>query len=108
MAYYLLELAYTHESWTTLISHPQNRPEAVHDALEKLGGRIDSAWLALGDYDMVAVIEMPDNLLMAALSYAVSASGVARRLRVTPLLTWEEGMEAMRQGRLSGYRPPSG
>ena len=58
MPYYLVQSAYTPEAWATLIKNPQDRNEAVRPAIERLGGRLHSAWFAFGEYDVVAIVEM--------------------------------------------------
>jgi hypothetical protein len=37
---------------------------------------------------------------------AVTAGGAVRNYKTTPLMTWEEGIEAMQVASGSGYRPP--
>jgi len=106
MAYYLLQAAYTPEAWAALVKNPQNRVEAVRPAVEKLGGSIESAWLAFGEYDAVVIFQMPDNVSAAALSMAISAGGSCKAIQTTPLMTIEEGIEAMRKAGGAGYRPP--
>ncbi len=63
---------------------------------------------AFGDYDVIALVEAPDNVSVAALSLAVTASGALTAIKTTPLMTVEEGMAAMRKGATAspGYRPP--
>jgi len=71
-----------------------------------LGGRIESAYYAFGEYDVVGIMEMPDNVSAAALSLAASAGGAMKAIKTIPLMTIEEGIEAMRKAAGSGYRPP--
>jgi uncharacterized protein with GYD domain len=52
MPHYLQQIAYSIEGWKTLVKKPQNRIEAVRPAIEKLGGKIESAWFTFEDYDM--------------------------------------------------------
>lgn len=106
MAYYLLQVAYTPEAWAALVSNPQNRMEAVRPVVERLGGRMEGAWLSFGDYDLVAICQMPDNVTAAAFSIAAAAGGALRAIKTTPLMTSEEGVEAMRRAAGAGYRPP--
>ena len=108
MASYMVQVAYTPEAWGTLLKNPQNRMEAVRPAIEKLGGRIEGVWLSFGEYDTVLIAQMPDNVSAAAFSMAVSAGGAVKALKTTPLMTAEEGQEAMRKASSSGYRPPAG
>jgi uncharacterized protein with GYD domain len=105
MPNYLLQATYTSEAWEALVKNPQNRFEAVRPPIEKLGGRIHQGWLAFGDYDIVAVLEMPDNVNAAAVAIAFAAGGALKNVKTTPLLTTEEGVEAMRKAATCGYRP---
>jgi uncharacterized protein with GYD domain len=106
MAHYLIEVAYTGEAWAAQVSNPQNRIEAIRPVIERLGGRIENAYYAFGDYDVVGIIEMPDNVSAAAFSLAASAGGAVKAIKTMPLMTIEEGIEAMRKAAGAGYRPP--
>jgi uncharacterized protein with GYD domain len=61
-------------------------------------------WLAFGEYDIVGMAEMPKNTDAAAFAMAVAADGAVKTIKTTPLLSREEGMEAMRKAQ--GYRRP--
>ncbi len=106
MARYLFQAAYTPEAWAAQINNPQNRVEAIRPVIERLGGRLESAYYAFGDYDVIFIVEVPDNVSAAALSLAVNAGGALKAVRTTPLMTIEEGMEALRKAGGAGYRPP--
>ena len=106
MARYLFQLAYTPESWAAQLKNPQNRIEAVTPIVEGLGGRIESSYFAFGDYDLIGVLELPDNVSATAFAMAVIAGGAVKTYKTTPLMTIEEGLQAMRRGAEAGYRPP--
>src|SRR5712691_10584320 len=106
MAKYLFQATYTSEAWAAQVQNPQNRIEVVRPALERLGGRFECVYYAFGEYDLVAIIEMPDNVSMAAIALAVSAGGAMKASKTTPLMTIEEGIEAMRKASGTGYRAP--
>ena len=106
MAKYLFQAAYTSEALAAQLQNPQNRVEAIRPVIEGLGGRIESAYFAFGDYDVVGIVDMPDNVSMAAFSLAAAAGGAAKAVKTTPLMTIEEGIEAMRKAGGTGYRPP--
>jgi len=106
MAYYLIQIAYTPEAWAAQIKNPQNRVEAVRPVMEKLGGSFEGAWYAFGEYDVIAICNMPDNVSAAAFSLAAMAGGAVKAFKTTPLMTTEEGIEAMKKAGAAGYRPP--
>ena len=60
-------------------------------------------WLSFGDYDVVSIIDLPDNVSAAALSIAASASGAIKSIKTTPLMTTEEGVRAMEKAQASVF-----
>jgi uncharacterized protein with GYD domain len=106
MARYLFQAAYTSEAWAAQVKNPQNRIDVVRPVIERLGGRIECVYFAFGEYDLIGIVEMPDNVSAAAFSLAGSAGGGLKAVKTTPLLTIDEGIEAMKQAAGAGYRPP--
>ena len=107
MPHYLVQTAYTPEACAAMAKSPQDRLEAVRAVVERLGGKLLSMYMAFGEYDIVGVAEMPDNVSAAAFSLAVSAGGAVRTVKTTPLMTMQEGVEAFRKAGQAGYRPPA-
>lgn len=107
MAHYMIQAAYTPDAWAGLVKNPQDRAEAIRPAVEALGGKLVSFYMCFGDYDALGIAEMPDNVSAAAFSIAVSAGGAVKAAKTTPLMTVQEGMEAMRKAGQAAYRPPS-
>jgi uncharacterized protein with GYD domain len=105
MSSYLLQLSYTTDAWAALIKHPENRVDAVRKVVEKLGGKVGAFWASFGDYDLVGILEMPDNISAAAFAVAVAGGGACRNVKTTPLLSLAEALEAMKKAGKSGYKP---
>jgi uncharacterized protein with GYD domain len=105
MPHYLQQVAYSREGWEALVANPQNRIEAVRPAIEKLGGKIESAWFSFGDYDVLVITELPDNVSAAAIAIAFAAGGACKSVQTTPLISPEEAVKAFEQARTCGYRP---
>ena len=108
MAYYLVQIAYTPEAWATQVVNPRDPRERVKTMYDRLGGRMVDIWYAFGDYDLVAIVEFPDNVTVAASVIQVLAGGALKAAKTTPLMTIEEGLDAMRKAGGSDYIPPSG
>ena len=104
MPHYLQQVAYSTDGWEALVERPQNRIESVRPAIEKLGGKIESAWFAFGDYDVVLITQMPTNVDAGAIAMAFAAGGACKAVKTTPLLTTEEAVEAMKKAAVTGYR----
>ena len=92
MSSYLLQVGYTPEAWASMIANPHDRLGAVRPVVEKLGGKLTEGWFTFGDYDLVAIVEMPSNVEAAAFSLAAAAGGAVRSIRTTPLLSTSEGI----------------
>jgi uncharacterized protein with GYD domain len=102
--YFLQQIAYSTEGWEALVEKPQDRVEAVRPAIEKLGGKIESAWFAFGDYDVVLIIQMPTNVDAGAIAMAFAAGGACKAVKTTPLMSVAEAVEAMKKATGTGYR----
>lgn len=79
------------------------RRATVQQAVEALGGTLESFYFAFGDSDVVGVYELPDNATAAAFAMEVSSSGRVE-VSTTVLLTPEEVDQA--RGKKSGWRAP--
>jgi uncharacterized protein with GYD domain len=108
MAHYLVQNSYSTQGASDLVRNPHDREAAVRPAIERLGGKVEKVYCAFGEYDIVFIVEMPDNTSMAALSMAVGASGAAASFKTTVLIPMDEAVEAMRKAGAVGYRPPGG
>jgi uncharacterized protein with GYD domain len=59
-----------------------NRSQAARSMAEKLGGKVLSAYVTTGQYDVVVTLEMPNGEAMVKFASAISASGNARTTTV--------------------------
>lgn len=73
--------------------------------VERLGGRIHGAWFSFGEYDFVAIAEIPNNVNAVTLFMATSAGGAVKAYKTIPLLTIEESIEAMKMASSVEYQP---
>jgi uncharacterized protein with GYD domain len=80
-----------------------SRREAVKDAIEGLGGKLESFYFGFGEHDAYVTADVPDNESAAAISLTVNAAGGATT-RTVVLLTPEEVDKAAE--RSVSYRPP--
>jgi uncharacterized protein with GYD domain len=106
MAHYMLQASFTSEAWAKMVNEPQNREQAIRPVIEKLGGKLLGYWFAFGESDAVVIVQMPDNVSAAAAALAAAAGGAVKSVKTTPLMSVEEGMQAMRKAGTAGYRAP--
>ena len=103
MPYYCHHVSYTKEAWARLMENPQDRLEAVRAPIEKLGGQLQTSFFAFGDFDVLAITEMPDNISAAAIAIAFAAGGSVASIKTVPLLTASQAVEALRKAGHCGY-----
>jgi uncharacterized protein with GYD domain len=108
MPHYLVQVGYSTSGLAGLVKEPQDRIEKVTPAIEALGGRVESAYYAFGDHDIVLICEMPDNATAAAFALAVGAGGTVGSYKTTVLLSREEAVEAMSKAGGTSYQPAPG
>jgi uncharacterized protein with GYD domain len=104
MPKYLVEAAYTAEGLRGLQKDKASgRKQAVTKVVESLEGKVDALYFSFGEYDVVIIADLPDVASAAALSLAVSATGLVRT-KTTALLTVEETDRAL--AKKVNYRAP--
>lgn len=106
MPRYLIQASYNQGGVSDLVRTPQDRSVALRPVVEGMGGKLESFDYALGEYDVVAIVELPDNVTAAALAMALGAGGALKEYKTTALVSVSEAMEAMRKASGAGYRPP--
>lgn len=108
MPLYMLESAYTSESWATQVRDQPNPVERIRPLVEACGGRLESLYYAFGEYDIILIVEMPDDESAAALALAANAGGSLRAGRTRKLLTVDQGLASMRKANEASrdYTPP--
>jgi uncharacterized protein with GYD domain len=104
MAKYLIQVSLTFDGISG-VKHEggSGRRKAAEEVVKSVGGTLEAFYFCLGEYDAIALAELPDNTAAAALALAVGAGGGAT-LRTVALLTPEDiDAAAHREVR---YRPP--
>lgn len=109
MPFYLFQAKYSTASMQAMVATPQDREAAAKPLIEALGGTLHHLFFCMGDYDVVALIEAPDDESMAAGALAVGASGSMSGGKTTKLMTSAAAMKAMaKAGVVTGqYKPAS-
>ena len=106
MPRYLALASYNESGKQALASQPQDRVAGVRRLCEELGGKLVSLDFALGEHDVVAILELPDDLAATTLSLAVQRAGHIRDYTTTRLLSPEEMIQAMERASGTQYQAP--
>ena len=104
MPKYMLSGSYIGEGIKGLLKDGgSGRKEAVEKLVSSLGGKVESIHFAFGDDDFFIIVEVPDNIKVAAGALIAAASG-AVTVKTTVLMTPEEVDEVAKIS--ADYRPP--
>jgi uncharacterized protein with GYD domain len=105
MAKYLFQANYGSEGVKGLIKDGGSvRRAEVEKGVGSLGGSVEAFYYALGETDLFAIVDMPDNVSVASISMTVGASGALSKFSTTVLITPEEIDEATKKS--PAYRAP--
>ena len=109
MTHYLIRAKLSAETWKALIANPEDRWNPVKQLCDRHGYKLHSYFFALGEHDVVAIIEADDDKMIMAFNAAVASSGSVTSTQATALVTTSEVVEAKRKtGEVAGtYQPPA-
>ncbi len=104
MPKYLFHGSYSTEGLKGLLKDGgTKRRAAAQRAIESAGGKLEAFYWAFGKNDVIALVDAPDNVSVAAVSLAIASTG-AFAGRTTVLLTAEEIDAATKKA--VKYTPP--
>jgi uncharacterized protein with GYD domain len=104
MPKYLIQASYNHQGVEGVLSKGgSSRRDAVEQAVRGLGGSLETFYFAFGEYDVYAVVDLPDNEAATAVALSVNGAGSVTAKTVV-LLTPEQVDDAAK--RSVDYRPP--
>ncbi len=90
MTKYLAKASYTQSGLQGLLKDGGSKRRAVIERMAvSLGGQLEAFYYAFGETDVYAIVDMPDNVSVAAMSLMITAAGGAN-VSITVLLTPEE------------------
>jgi uncharacterized protein with GYD domain len=93
MSFFCHQVSYTTDARNRLLHDPLDRLEAIRNPIEKLGGKLQSSFFALGPFDVLVISEFPDDVSPAAISVAFSHGGAIANIRTIPLLPLAEARD---------------
>jgi uncharacterized protein with GYD domain len=97
MTTYIMLLNWTEQGAKNLRDSPK-RLDAARKSLEEMGGSIKEFYLTMGETDMVAVCEAPDDAVMARFTLALGMGGNirSRTMKAFPETAYRELIGSLR------------
>ncbi|MGI1664175.1 GYD domain-containing protein [Palleronia sp. KMU-117] len=110
MPFYLYQLTYSKDAIKAMVAKPSDREAAARKLIEALGGKLHHMFFAFGQYDVICLIEGPDDKFMMAGAAAVASAGTVSGSATTKLMTSADAMAALAKAGevLGAYKPPHG
>jgi len=104
MAKYLIQARYLEDGLKGLLKDGGSvRRAAVEKMCKSLGGTWESCHFGFGEFDIMGIADMPDNVSMSAVSLTVRATGLVD-VKATTIMTPEEMDEVAKKS--PTYRGP--
>jgi uncharacterized protein with GYD domain len=90
MAHFLFSANYSQAGLAGVMKNgAASRIKALEASASSLGGKLEAMYWSFGKYDVILIVELPDNAAAAALSTTVATTGAAN-IVTTVLLTAED------------------
>jgi uncharacterized protein with GYD domain len=110
MTTYITQGNYTDHAFQGMLSHPEDRHNAVGKLIEAAGGKMIAIYVTMGEYDFLTISEFDDQLDGVSALMVAAGTGGARNLKTTVAITTAEAEEAEERARkiASGFKPAGG
>jgi uncharacterized protein with GYD domain len=91
-----------------MLARPEDRTDAVTKLIEQAGGKLLSLYFLFGEYDWMAVYDVPSGKEAAAIMLATTGAGAVTDTKTMLAMTTSEGKAAFEAGQRLGasYRAP--
>jgi uncharacterized protein with GYD domain len=86
MSTYIGYVSYTPDSWAHIIDQGIDRVAAIREIVQRAGGELKCAYWLFTDYDLVGVLELPDDVDALAVCYAAYSSGALKKIEFHPVV----------------------
>lgn len=109
MPYYMFQASYGSDAWKNLVTNPQDRGKEMGKLVGSFGGKVHSAFITFGDYDIALIAELPDDGTAMALAMGAAAGGAATSVKTTVMVPTDAAVGVMKlAGKVAQkYKPPA-
>lgn len=94
------------ETLKAFMKKPTDRAAVVDAAAKSVGGSLEAYYWMLGQYDGLAILDLPDSASAAKFAITVSSTGAFTHLETHELFSSGQVLELMRSAQNVRYSPP--
>lgn len=94
------------ETLKAYMKKPTDRAAIVDEAAKSVGGSLDAYYWMLGQYDGLAILDLPDSAAAARLAMTVSSSGAFTHLETHELFSADQVLHLMQGTKGVDYAAP--
>ncbi len=108
MPHYMFQARYSSDALKAMMANPEDREAPARALIEAAGGTLICMYFAMGQEDIVAIVDAPDDETVAAVSMIIGASGSFSSGATTKLMTPQQAVVAMEKAKesVASYAPP--
>ena len=106
MAKYLALFGFTGDTVRRFVANPSDRALVTRRLMESVGGSLECYYWMLGQYDGMAIVEMPDSRTSAAAILAIVSSAAFTHFETHELLAANDLPAIADAARQIVYKPP--
>jgi uncharacterized protein with GYD domain len=106
MAKYLALFGFTSEAIKRFVVNLSDRAAAVRGLVESVGGSLECYYWMFGQYDGMAIVDMPDSHAYAASTLAIISSGAITHFETHELIKTDDLTAIAERARQIAYQPP--
>ena len=106
MAKYVVLFTFKGETLKAFMKKPSDRAAVVGEAAQSVGGRLESYYWMLGQYDGLAILELPDTAAAARLSMTVSSTVAFTHLETHELFPADQVLQLLQGAQGVEYAAP--
>lgn len=110
MQTYLVQARYSSQAIASLIAKPEDRSQQVQKMCAELGGKLNAFYISFGDYDLAAIVELPNDEVAAGAAMGAMSHGYMSDFKTTRLFNAAEVKSALKyaQSARQHIAPPKG
>ena len=106
MTKYLVLFTFKGETLQAFMKKPSDRAAVVGEAARSLGGQLEAYYWMLGQFDGLAILDLPDSAAAARLAMTVGGSGAFTHLETHELFSSDQVLQLLQAGQAVEYHAP--